>query len=142
MICDNFVHEHAPLHAILLLEFVSCYVMHCIECKKLANMPTQICFYHVMLILLSVKLSAQLVISHSCHHHIYMYPWSMVSEEGPHMSYSHREPCPTCVIPFSLYFSFCLLHFSSIFHFRQRASILFRQVQFWTFHLWKFAISV
>ena len=37
MICDNFVHEHAPLHAILLLEFVSCYEMHCIEWNKLAN---------------------------------------------------------------------------------------------------------
>ena len=70
MICDNFVHEHAPLHAILLLEFVSCYEMHCIECNKLANMPSQISFFHVMLILLSLKLSAQLVISHWCYHHI------------------------------------------------------------------------
>ena len=57
MICDNFVHEHAPLHAILLIELVSCYEMHCIECKKLANMPTEICFYHVILILLSPELS-------------------------------------------------------------------------------------
>ena len=141
MTCDNFVHEHAPLHAILLLEFVSCYEMHCIECNKLANMPTQICFCHVILTLLSLKLSAQIVISHWCYHHICISLEHGQWGRAPHVILS-QGTMPHLCHPLSPLFFFCLFHFSSIFHFRQRASILFRQVQFWTFHLWKFAISV
>ena len=114
MICDNFVHEHAPLHAILLLEFVSCYEMHCIECNKLANMPTQICFFHVMLILLSLKLSAQLVISHWCYHHICISLEHGQWGRAPHVILSQGTMPHLCHPLFPLFFFLFISFFQHI----------------------------